>query len=200
MADDEVDWLAVPAVSDSSASDSGEEDEVDWLAAIPVPAAPVQPAPDMPPLPPPAGPPPPDAVANIPAAAPRRAKAKFCSLKLNRPGHRTAEENHLVASLMRERRARKSKRDECEQMRDDVQAALHEVSKDLSRGDIGLKVVRRKKRAAGFQIVSSRLRGAGVRHGLTHRRILDLSFSPVHEHRKLAAFYGLSDTHIRRVP
>ena len=78
----------------------------------------------------------------------------------------------LVASLMRERAAR-ARFDKLKQgIADKAEDAVHILSTDLSRGDIGLATkFKKNRRGADLQIVATRLKGDGIRHGLTHARI-----------------------------
>ena len=76
-----------------------------------------------------------------------------------------------------------------------MEQAVREISRDLTRGDIGIRFDRR-----GSQIVSTRLHGPEVRHGLTIRRVLDIAFHRgVSCNKTLANIYRLSDTHVRRM-
>ena len=126
-------------------SDDGEGEEVDsssddcdWLGGVAratAPAAPACPAAAAAAAVVPA--PPPAALAIVPR--PPKPKPKFCSLQLPHPTKRGETQNNLIASLMRERAARARYDSMKIDMASKCESAIHILSTELSRGDIGLE-------------------------------------------------------------
>ena len=174
-----------------------DDDDCDWLDVLqpPAPPPPALPPPAL--LMPPGAPPIPVVPAPVPVPAhagdpPRQ--YGWTSLQLSHPSHRNQLEEHLATALMRGIRAAKS----FDKLQTSDRAALVKavdgVSRSLSRGDVRLRVLKKK-----LVVVTSKKKGQGIRHGLTPSRILELCHAPVSEIKKAAALFRLSPTHVRNL-
>lgn len=122
------------------------------------------------------------------------------------PRQRTALESAYAAARMRETGLRR--RDQ-RRVSEAVVTAVDEISKDLSRGDIRVRVSKKKpgkhRSEHKLEIVVTRARKQHkgeqkcIRHGLTAKRSLDIIFHPIHESKKLAKIFDVSARHIKRL-